>query len=172
MAVTTKGIPPERFYDDEYVRLLSLTNRAAALVVEKVTQATPVGVSGGGGGLRGSWVLSPATKRNPVASVGNSKKYLIPVELGRKPGSGISREGQKAVTLWARRKLGMGAKEAESFAFLLSRKYKLQGRLAQGFLGLAKEGDKAPNNLPTELDPVRGGLLADVFTQIDRLFSE
>lgn len=162
------GKNPNQFFEDEYKDLVARVNAGASIVVAAATEATPVGVSGGGGGLRGSWVLIPATLDNPVATIGQSRVYFLPVELGRRPGKGISRRGQESVELWAKRKLGLTGTDAASFAFNLSQKYKREGRLAQGFLGLAKPGSPAPTSLPDSLDPVPGSVLENAFKRVEK----
>jgi len=168
MPTTTRGPSPDEFYENVQREILNTVNIEAANISRSLTRATPVGV---GGQLSGGWVFSPATSRSPVAVVANSQSYLLPVELGRKPGKGISAEGQDSVTLWARRKLGLSETEGRSLAYLLSRKYKREGRPAQGFMGLARPGDSAPGGQADELEPVAGGLLAKAFADLDQAIS-
>ena len=106
-----------------------------------------------------------------MVEVTSSAKYLLPVELGRLPGKGISADGQKSVALWAKRKLGLPERDARSLGFLLSRKYQREGRPAQGFIGLAGKGEKAKPVTGSELQPVSGGLLAREFKRLDSLLN-
>ena len=165
MTVRTTGQDPQQYSEQTIRELVIIVNQQAAQITREATQATPVGV---GGLLRQSWVLSPATATNPVAIVGSSREYLLPVEMGRAPGKGVSRDGQEAIALWAQRKLGTTLQEGKSLAFLLSQRYKSEGRPAQGFLGLAKPGSVPTGNPPSgNLEPVRGSLLDRNFRELD-----
>lgn len=128
----------------------------------ELVKATPVGV---GGALRLKWALSAEELPGGwTVTLTNSSGYLLPVELGRAPGKGISKEGQGSVGLWARRVLGLDDKRSKSFAYLLSRKYKAQGRPAQGFIGLAVPGAPGGGSVPA--NPVPGSLLDRLFGQV------
>lgn len=160
------GTPPFEFGNELLEQMLDVLNEAALNLESELTQATPVGV---GGLLRSSWsssLANPATKR---AVVSNSQRYLLPLELGRKPGSGISRKGQESVALWAKRVLGESdPKEAAGFAYLLSEQYKREGRPAQGFIGLARPGTTPTDESTGELTPVPNSLLDEAFKSLER----
>ena len=151
------GPDPKAFYQATRRELVAIINEEATLLESELVQATP----GDRGGLRQGWNFKPATEQQLSAVIGQSKSYFLAVELGRKPGSGISAKGQREVAKWAFRKGIVGdPKEAKSFAYLLSRKYMREGRPAQGFAGLANKGDKAPRSLTDNLVPVGGPILA------------
>lgn len=159
-AMETRGPNPSQFSDQQVQSLLRILNETAVQLNREIVRAMPVGV---GGDLQRSWTLVLATEQAPQASVGTSSKYFMAVEMGRKPGSGISAAGQEAVALWARRKLQLGQKQSQSFAYLLSEKYKKQGRPAQGLIGLAapgSQGSPVPTD-PSELVP--GSILANAY---------
>ena len=50
----------------------------------------------------------------------SSLPYAIVIDQGRRPGAPISREGVDAIGLWAQRKLGMSAAEAEHAKFAIA----------------------------------------------------
>lgn len=158
--MTTKGPDPNQYYRDQLEFLVGAINRVGANLNREIVRATPVGI---GGELQRSWSFNAATRDNPIATVGSSSQYLLPVELGRKPGKGISAEGQTSVQLWARRKLQLSPAEAKGFAYLLSEKYKREGRPAQGFMGLAKPGQ--PGGQDPEI--VQGGIVDRHFRLMD-----
>jgi hypothetical protein len=133
---------------------LDALNKGTMDLYGQIVKATPSGI---GGRLRRSWSISPATLANPVAIIGSNSTYLLPLEMGRKPGKGISAEGQRGVALWARRVLKLDDSKALGFAYLLSRKYKLEGRPATGFIGLARPGEAARTTVPKQ--PVSGSIL-------------
>lgn len=161
----TKGPKPSTFWEGKELEILTTLNAAAAGLVGDLTAATPVGI---GGKLRGSWVMKPATPNNYKAIVGNSRSYLLPVEMGRQPGKGISLKGQESVALWAKRKLGVDEFEAEDIASALSFRYKRDGRFAEGFMGLAKPGTKPSGPPKDDINPVRGSLLDNTFRNLTR----
>ena len=158
----TRGPSPDEYISEQRQHLATLLTKAALNLSAEVTKAMPVGTAGE---LQRSWTPYPATPDTLKAGLSTSSAYFLPVELGRKPGKGINRQGQEAVTLWARRKLGMDPKRAVGFAYQLSEKYKREGRPAQGIIGLASRGDRAGDRLPT--DPVPGSILAKAFQTLD-----
>jgi hypothetical protein len=149
---TTRGIPPDKFFR----RIKEGTKEAIdteMLQLEKLAaEATPVNF----GALKQGWFYTPFNGSQAVLS--QSKSYFLPVELGRKPGKGISAVGQKAVARWAKLKLGITEpKSAASFAYALSQKYKREGRPANPVI-----------NLDRNLEPIPGGLLDKTFKEIDK----
>lgn len=151
---TTKGIPP----DDFFKRIKANTKEVIdteMLQLEKVAvEKSPSGVSGN---LRQRWNYSPFDGTTAILS--QSQQYFFPVEFGRKPGKGISAIGQRAVARWAKLKLGItNEKSAKSFAYLLSEKYKKQGREPQPIIDLE----------PNSLNPKPGGELDKTFKEIDK----
>jgi len=170
MASTTRGPSPNEYGRQKKAALVGVLNTVTTGLYGAVVKSMPVGV---GGRLQRSWVLTPANVQKPVASIGTNSGYFLPLEMGRKPGSGISAEGQDSVTLWARRKLSLSEQEARGLAFNLSQKYKREGRPATGLIGLAAPGSMAAP-VPATLDnAIPGSLLANAVTQlqaeIDRL---
>ena len=169
MSNQTKGPNPSQYGQDRTREVLKTLNTVVTGLYGDVVKAQPVGV---GGRLQRSWTLTPATSTNPVASIGTNSQYFLPVEMGRVPGKGISREGQESVTLWARRKLGMTEQDAKGLAFMLSRKYKREGRPAQGLIGLAQPGSRG-EKVPKTLDQaVRGSLLSQGLDRLQRELSK
>jgi hypothetical protein len=148
------------FFDELEESLVDKLNKAAIELNNEIVRAMPVGI---GGELSRSWSIQPASEVNPAAKVGTSSSYFIPLEVGRKPGRGISEKGQLSVALWGRRKLGMTAKESEGFAYLLSQKYKREGRPATGLIGLATPG--APAKAPSK-EPVPGSIIHRAFQKL------
>jgi len=164
--VKFSGQEPSKFYKRSKAELLAIVNQEAANLETKLVEATP----GDRGGLRQGWVYKPATESKPQAVVGQSKVYFLPLELGRKPGTGISAKGQLEVAKWAGRKgITSGPKEATTFAFLLSRKYKREGKPALGFAGLATEGSRAGSVNLDDIKPVGGPILAGFKKLTERL---
>lgn len=164
MQVAFKGDRPPEFYLKSRRELVSIINDEASRMETELVQATP----GDRGGLRRGWTLKPATEDRLTAVVGQSSSYFLPVELGRRPGKGISQRGQEEVAKWAlRNKIIARQRAAQSFAYLLSQKYKREGRPAVGFAGLAQPGSMPPSQLPTNLEPKRGPIL-DGFERLKR----
>lgn len=163
MAVTTNGLTPDEFWGKERAQLIATINASFADLESDLVEATP----GDTGMLRQGWTFIPATEQKPTAIVGQSKAYFLAVELGRRPGKGISKKGQESVARWGRRKLGLGMKESKSFAYLLSQKYKREGRPAMGFAGLARKGSKA-NAVSEEIKPLDDGIIGQAFEKLRR----
>lgn len=160
MGVTFRGVPPDGFYKKTIGELVSILNDEGTRLESELVRDSP----GDLGGLRGGWVYKPATPTRLVGVVSNPIKHFLPLELGRKPGKGISAKGQAQVAKWAVRKGVVPANESKSFAFLLSRKYKAVGRPAEGFAGLAKPGQQA-KPISEVLEPV-GGPIKDAFDRL------
>lgn len=166
MAVRFVGIKPEDFIKQKLKDLVNLLNDAAVDLERELIKDSPANF----GRLKGAWTIRPAKDTNRRAIVGNSVKYLLPVEMGRAPGKGISQEGQTQVKRWSKLVLGLTSKkEQESFAYLLSRKYKMEGRPAVGFIGLSKPGvtpqkpgQKAPDK------PVSNSIMFKAFQQLTK----
>lgn len=163
MATTTTGESPTLYGFRVRREALATLNVAVAGLYGEIVRAMPVGV---GGRLQRSWVFSPATPNNPQAAIGTSSSYFLPVEMGRRPGKGVSREGQESIELWARRKLRLSPQESRSFAYLLSQKYKREGRKASGLIGLSTPGSLPSGALSPTVDPVPGSILARGFATI------
>ena len=62
-----------------------------------------------------------------IGTVGSSQPTATFLELGRKPGTGVSKAGQEALGVWAREKLGISEKEVRSVVFLIARKIRKHG---------------------------------------------
>lgn len=165
MSVSITGIKPVAHYNKEVRAVVKIINEELAHLESQLVSKTPTGISSQ---LKGAWVLNPASYRYPGASLSNNSQYFLPVELGRKPGKGISAKGQRSLSRWAQLKLGMEAKESRNFAYLVSEKYKREGRSAAGFAGLAKPGQDAENVNLSNIEPVDNGLIAKTFRVLDR----
>ncbi|CBA17891.1 hypothetical protein AHIS2_p084 [Acaryochloris phage A-HIS2] len=165
MATQTFGPDPKK-YSKEIKRQITLVINSEMLALQgKIISNSPVDV----GILKNSWNYLPATTVLPTGILGTTSKYFLPVEMGRAPGKGISAEGQDAVAAWATRVLQVSQPEAQDVAFLLSQKYKRQGRPAIGFAGLAVPGS-TPRTSQTRsiIKELPGGLIDRTFRAIDR----
>ena len=92
---------------------------AVARLEKDVVEKTPAGV-GGAAGLRGSIAGQVDYFGDSVrGTVETAVKYAEVVEVGRKAGSFPP---VAPIALWAQRKLGVGADDAESVGFLIARK--------------------------------------------------
>lgn len=166
--VTYKGTPPKDYIDQKLDQFVALLNQEALELERELVEATPSGVSGR---LRSLWSVDYAIPKRVRAIVSNNSSYLLPVEMGRVPGKGISIEGQESVQLWAKRVLGLKSykgvdKDRQNFAKALSLKYQKYGRPARGFIGLAVEGE-TPSSTPSVPDqPVSGSLLFNAFNRL------
>lgn len=160
MSVIFSGDDPTIFLRKTQREVVAILNEEASQLETDLVSATPADT----GNLRQGWTLRPATILNKVAIVGQSKVHFLPTEFGRKPGKGISAEGQEAVSVWAARKLGLDNStvggEADQFARALSQKYIRMGRPAQGFAGLAIPGTVPTGNPPENIKPVGGPIKA------------
>lgn len=152
MAIKYRGPTPEKFWQDKQAQIKVVVNEFLFNLESEAAQNTPSGISGQ---LRGRWKVLPFNGK--TGALQQPQSYYLPVELGRKPGKGISAKGQSSVARWAKLKLGLSAKEAKSFAYLLSRKYKREGRKPSPILGL-----RDPDN------PSSGGLLDKAFKKLDQ----
>lgn len=116
--------------DGEVHRVVKRQLVAGGLYLEgEVARATPFGVTGK---MRRGW-QSTYVKRGSQASevlVSNATEYVLPVELGRRPGTFIP---LKPLQLWARRKLGADEGRAWGIARKISRKAKRSGIKGQRF---------------------------------------
>jgi hypothetical protein len=81
------------------------------------------------GQMRNSWHVS----RHPAVQVFNDAPYAGIVERGARPHS-VSRAGIDALTMWARRKLGLGEAEARRVAFAVAHKLRTQGQAPTFFV--------------------------------------
>lgn len=167
MTVTTRGQNPDQFFRDNTERLLKIINEGAFQLEGELVKKSPTGVSSQ---LKGGWSVQRATPSRPVATVGQSVSYFLPVEMGRRPGKGISQDGQESVALWAQRVLELDNStvggEADQFARYLSIKYYRFGRPASGFAGLAKPGSVPTGDPGDEIQPITGGL---IFNELRRI---
>lgn len=102
----------------------------AKLLEGKVVEKTPKGV-GGNAGLMGS-IHGGAVKygEGVQAIIGTSLEYGKVIEYGRRPGTGVSMEGQESIALWAKKKWGLSDKKAKSAAYAIARKITLHGMKA------------------------------------------
>jgi hypothetical protein len=159
---------PSEFLEYQQRQILQILNTEAGSAYREIVRAMPVGV---GGELQRSWIFIPGSLGNPTAIIGSSSSYFLPVEMGRVPGKGVSREGQESIQLWARRKLSMSPQESRGFAYLLSEKYKREGRGAQGLIGLAAQGSQG-SQIPSELAAtISGSILHKLYQELERKLS-
>lgn len=104
----------------------SALQELGALAQRMIVQATPRGISAGGGGLAGSITSElrgvPARREQVVSS---SMFYAPIVELGRRPGNRWP--PLAPIELWVRRKLHVPADRAAEVAFLVARKIGEEG---------------------------------------------
>lgn len=172
-AVTFSGISPQQFAQDKIRGFIKIANEEAIDLESELVKDSPANF----GRLKGGWVFTPATENKPVAIINQSVNYFLPIEMGRVKGKGISKEGQTKVARWA--KLVLGLRDAKStkktrddkvtaktFAFLLSQKYKREGRPAVGFVGLAKPGITPTSSPKIPDNPIPGSLLDVAFKRI------
>lgn len=162
-----KGISPADFFKQSMLEVITRVNQETLDFEREIIEATPVGVAGY---LRQGWSVQLATFDSPIVKISQARRYFIPVEVGRRPGKGISQEGMVSLRRWAKRKLGLNRPQAAALAKATATKYYKKGRPAQGFLGLAKKGDKAPASLPEEITPVRDSILYNYFRAISFRF--
>ena len=91
----------------------------------EVVKRTPVGV-GGNAGLRGSIHGEVAAYGKSVTgTVGTPFEYGEVVEKGRRPGKAMP--PVSPIALWAQRKLGVSADEAQGVGFAIARKISIEG---------------------------------------------
>ena len=102
---------------------ITATLRELGLLGQRlVVQASPRGVSSGGGGLRGSIFTELRGVPGSRSQIISSPLFYAPiVELGRRPGK---RPPLAPILLWARRKLGQ---ESVHAAWLIARKIGQRG---------------------------------------------
>lgn len=163
VTLNVSGKPPKEAAEAKFTSLYRATVSWALSTESLLVKNTPVGI---GGALRQGWSVNHARDGAGFAvEIVNSSSYLLAVEMGRRAGKGISVDGQRSVALWAQRKLGIDAEEAKGFAFLLSRKYKNEGRPAIGFIGLAAKGGAGGREVPEK--PIAGSLLHNQFRDLE-----
>ena len=98
------------------------------------------------GALAQSWGNDPATAAGGVELIGvdiqtgiegrvfSSLPYAIVMERGRYPGSPISRDGIDAIGLWAQRKLGLSADEANTAKWAIANTIIARGIEGKGYV--------------------------------------
>jgi len=107
---------------DEVFRVVDLAIRR---LEKEVVERTPRGV-GGAGGLAGSIAGETVSAGRRVKGVvGTPLEYGVVVEMGRRPGQRMPPVAP--IALWAQRKLGVPADEAESVGFAIARKIAVKG---------------------------------------------
>lgn len=159
--INYSGDDPDRHLEQVRNQIKNAINETVAELETELVRNTPADT----GRLRQTWSSRFADDDNLVGIVGQSSRYFLPLELGRKPGKGISRQGQESVARWGRRKLGIS--DGKGFAYLLSQKYKTEGRKAEGFAGLARPGDN-PVSSQGEIKPVSGGIIQNNLNKLQR----
>ena len=156
------GPPPKEYAVKINKAVVRTVNTGMIALQSKLISDSPVDV----GILKNAWNFIPATSVLPKAIIGTSSAYFLPTEMGRKPGKGISAEGQQNVQAWAQRVLGKSEKDSKGFAFMLSRKYKREGRPALGFAGLATPGSIPSGASGDEIKEITGGTISNAFKGI------
>ena len=111
----------------EQEMLAAMTLVTTALEGE-VKDEWPTGVFNSREQIHGDAFATPA---GVLGVVGTPSPYAPVIEFGRKPGKGVSREGQESIALWAKAKLGVDEVKARSVAFLIARKIKQRGQPAE-----------------------------------------
>lgn len=113
--------------------------KAPALTRQRLLGAMTGAVQHLEGEVKDEWPTGPSNSRQQITSdafstsagvlgvVGTPSPYAPVIELGRKPGKGVSEAGRESIAEWAKFKLGVSEKEALGVAFLVSRKIKRQG---------------------------------------------
>lgn len=115
---------------------------ADAMIEREVKELTPVGASGGAGGLRDSITSEQSVgPEGVIGVVGTAMAHAIPVELGTKPHF----PPIEPLEDWVRAKLGVREdREVRSAAFAIARAISHRGTLAVGMFHrtlAAKESD-------------------------------
>lgn len=124
------GVPQvPLFYPDQAkqaIGKLVLDNIRLALITLAGRVSDQAGTFSDTGNLAQSFGADPATATGGIEVLGtdvvagvsgrvfSSLPYAVVMEDGRRPGAPISRAGIDAIGLWAQRKLGLSADEAES----------------------------------------------------------
>lgn len=152
--LSTTGQPPSLWFQKHTQEKSDHLSKTAFELESAIVKSLPVGV---GGEMSRSWTTIPSTPATLTAIVGTSSSYFLAVELGRKPGKGISADGQKSVQLWAKRKLQLSPQQSKGFAYLLSEKYKREGRDSGGYIGLIQKG--LPGGSTPPINPVPNSIL-------------
>lgn len=107
---------------EETVNVMDLVVRR---LEKEVVEGTPRGV-GGDAGLAGSIFGEVTGTGMPVKGiVGSPMEYAVVVEKGRRPGKRMPPVGP--IALWAQRKLGVSAEEAQSVGFAIARTIAIKG---------------------------------------------
>lgn len=95
-------------------------------VMQRRTEEAPPASPGGSVGAFDTGMYKAAWKSSETADgsrVFNSRPYAGVIEGGRRP-SPVSREGQKQLAGWVRRKMGLSESEAKGVAYVIARKMK------------------------------------------------
>ena len=122
--------------------LLAATNEGLMLLRHQLDSTIPRGWGGRSGlGMAGS-ITSDAfsTPTGALGVIGTSVSHAPVVELGRRPGKGVSEQGRVALGAWVMAVLGVtDPKRVKNIAFLISQKIKREGLPAQRPFGRAAE---------------------------------
>ena len=76
--------------------------------------------------LKASWRAKRGSGKE-LATIENDAPYAGIVEFGARPHP-VSREGQAAIALWAKRKFGLDEAEAKQVAYLIARRIRRRGQ--------------------------------------------
>jgi hypothetical protein len=100
---------------------------AVMFMIPQIKAATPVGVNGDSGGLRGSELAEVTGKGTPLVKgiVATASPYGLAVEKGRRPGMKMPPAG--TLLRWLEVKLGVDEKTAQRIEFVVRRKIAKQG---------------------------------------------
>lgn len=106
--------------------IISGVHRCIPLMQRRTEQAPPASDHGAigafnTGNYRRRWRVSMLEHG---ASIGNDSPYASIIDGGRRPGGGVRID---AIEQWARRRLGLSAKEAKKAAFPIARAIKRRG---------------------------------------------
>jgi hypothetical protein len=109
--------------------LMAAMTEATMLLQREVTEYIPRGATG----LTAASVTSDvfSTSAGVLGVVGSSQPSALFVEAGRRPGKGVSKDGQEALGAWAKAVLGVSEEEKKGVVFLIARKIKRDGIVAK-----------------------------------------
>lgn len=108
--------------------LAAAMTEATMLLEREAKEEWPVGVFNSREQITSDVMLEPA---GVLGVVGTPSPYAPVIEAGRRPGKGVSQEGQKAIAMWAVARLGVEPARADDVAFLISQKIRRHGIAAK-----------------------------------------
>lgn len=122
--------------------LSAATVEALALIEREVKELTPIGASGGGGGLRDSISKRPVEKLSGrvIGVVGTNVTYAEAVELGTAPHQIPIKEIEGPLTNWVRYKLDVPWEQAPSVAYAVAKNIAMVGTSTQAQRTIGTKG--------------------------------